>query len=423
MLGRIGVGSLDGLYADVPEHIRFKGDYDLPEVKSEIEIRKFFDDICKGNKRLTCFAGAGVYDHYTPAIIPHLVSRSEYLTSYTPYQAEISQGTLHYIFEYQTMMARLTGMDISNASMYDGATATAEAVMMANAATKKTDTVIVSETIDPKTVHVINTYCRFHGIKVEMASQKDGITDMDGVKERLGKGGVAGVVVQQPNRFGIIEDYDGYADACHDNKSLLIMNSVAADLALLKTPGELGADIAVGEAQSLGIPMTFGGPYIGYLCCTEKLMRKMPGRIVGETRDNRGQRTFVLTLQAREQHIRRQKATSNICSNESLMALFVTIYMAVMGKEGLKEAAALSYSGAHYLCDKLVETGHFRLSYDKPFFNEFCLTYDGNVDMLRQKLADNGILGGVKVSENEIMFAVTENRTKEETDKLISLCK
>lgn len=423
MLGRVGVDSLDGLYSEVPESIRFKGEYDLPEAKSEIEIRKFFDGLCKDNKQLACFAGAGVYDHYTPAIIPQLISRSEFLTSYTPYQAEISQGTLHYIFEYQTMMARLTGMDISNASMYDGATATAEAVMMAKAATKKTDTVIVSETIDPKTLSVINTYCHFHGIKVEVISPKDGVSDTDGVKERLERGGVAGVVVQQPNRFGIIEDYEGYADACHANKALLIINSVAADLALLKTPGELGADIAVGEAQSLGIPMSFGGPYIGYMCCTEKLMRKMPGRIVGETRDNRGQRTFVLTLQAREQHIRRQKATSNICSNESLMALFVTIYMAVMGKEGLKEAARLSYAGAHYLCEKLVETGHFRLSYDKPFFNEFCLTYDGNVDALRQKLADNGILGGVKVSENEIMFAVTENRTKEEADKLVSLCK
>ncbi|MDO4159169.1 MAG: aminomethyl-transferring glycine dehydrogenase subunit GcvPA [Prevotellaceae bacterium] len=421
MLERIGVKSLDDLYSEVPEQIRFKGDYDIPEAKSEIEVRRFFEDLCKKNNILTCFAGAGVYDHYTPAIIPYIIERSEYLTSYTPYQAEISQGTLHYIFEYQSMMAELTGMDISNASMYDGTTATAEAVLMAKAATKKTDTVLVSETIDPKTLDVINTYAHFHGVKIETIRQKNGVTDKADMEEKLAKGGVAGVVVQQPNYYGIIEDYDDVAEKCHEKKALFIINSIAADLALLKTPGELGADIAVGEGQSLGIPMSFGGPYIGYMCCTEKLMRKMPGRIVGETRDNRGQRVFVLTLQAREQHIRRQKATSNICSNESLMALFVTVYMAVMGKEGLKEAASLSYSGAHYLCDRLIKTGKFELSYDQPFFNEFCVKYNGNVDSLQEKLKENGILGGIKVSDNDIMFAVTENRSKEEIDNMVNI--
>ncbi len=423
MLARVGAKSLDDLYADVPEEIRFKGDYDLPEAMSEIEIRKFFDGLCRNDKQLTCFAGAGVYDHYTPSIIPYIVERSEFLTSYTPYQAEISQGTLHYIFEYQTMMARLTGMDISNASMYDGTTATAEAVMMAAAAAKKADTVLVSETVDPKTVEVIKTYAHFQGIGIEIIKQDNGATDNNGIKDRLGKGGVAGVVVQQPNRYGIIEDYDGLADACHGNKALFIINSVAADLALLKTPGEWGADIAVGDGQSLGLPISFGGPYVGYLCCTEKLMRKMPGRIVGQTSDNRGNRAFVLTLQAREQHIRRQKATSNICSNESLMALYATIYMSVMGKQGLKEAARLSYAGAHYLCDKLIATGRFRLSYDRPFFNEFCVKYDGDVDELRKRLEAEGILGGVKTGDDEIMFAVTERRTKEEIDKLVELSK
>lgn len=423
MLARVGAKSLDDLYADVPEEIRFKGDYDLPEAMSEIEIRKFFDGLCRNDKQLTCFAGAGVYDHYTPSIIPYIVERSEFLTSYTPYQAEISQGTLHYIFEYQTMMARLTGMDISNASMYDGTTATAEAVMMAAAATKKADTVLVSETVDPKTVEVIKTYAHFQGIGIEIIKQDNGATDNNGIKDRLGKGGVAGVVVQQPNRYGIIEDYDGLADACHGNKALFIINSVAADLALLKTPGEWGADIAVGDGQSLGLPISFGGPYVGYLCCTEKLMRKMPGRIVGQTSDNRGNRAFVLTLQAREQHIRRQKATSNICSNESLMALYATIYMSVMGKQGLKEAARLSYAGAHYLCDKLIATGRFRLSYDRPFFNEFCVKYDGDVDELRKRLEAEGILGGVKTGDDEIMFAVTERRTKDEIDKLVELSK
>lgn len=423
MLNRVGVKSLDDLYADVPESIRLKGDYDLPEAMSEIEVRQFFDKLCHNDKQLVCFAGAGVYDHYTPSIIPYIIERSEFLTSYTPYQAEISQGTLHYIFEYQTMMARLTGMDISNASMYDGTTATAEAVMMAAAAAKKADTVLVSETVDSKTVAVIKTYAHFHGINIKMIKQDNGVTDIAELKQNIDNGGVAGVVVQQPNRYGIIEDYTGVADACHDKKALFIMNSVAADLALLKTPGEWGADIAVGDGQSLGIPMSFGGPYVGYLCCTEKLMRKMPGRIVGQTQDSRGNRAFVLTLQAREQHIRRQKATSNICSNESLMALFVTIYMSVMGKQGLKEAAEMSYAGAHYLCDELLKTGHFKLSYNRPFFNEFCVKYDGDVDALRRKLEENGIFGGVKIADDEIMFAVTENRTKEETDKLISLCR
>ena len=421
MLARVGVKSLDDLYADVPESIRLKGGYNLPEAMSEVEIRQFFDNLCRDDKQLVCFAGAGVYDHYTPSIIPYIVERSEYLTSYTPYQAEISQGTLHYIFEYQTMMARLTGMDISNASMYDGTTATAEAVLMAAAAAKKADTVLVSETVDPKTVAVIKTYAHFHGVNIEMIRQDNGVTDFADMGKRLGEGGVAGVVVQQPNRYGIIEDFTGVADSCHDKKALFIMNSVAADLALLKTPGEWGADIAVGDGQSLGLPMSFGGPYVGYMCCTDKLMRKMPGRIVGETCDSHGNRAFVLTLQAREQHIRRQKATSNICSNESLMALYATIYMSVMGKQGLKEAAQLSYAGAHYLCDELVKTGHFRLAYDRPFFNEFCVKYDGDVDALRDELERNGILGGVKVADDEIMFAVTEKRTKDEIDRLVAL--
>ena len=423
MLSRVGVKTLDDLFADIPEQIRFKGDYDLPTAMSEIEVRRFFDELYRNDRQFVCFAGAGVYDHYTPSLIPYIVERSEFLTSYTPYQAEISQGTLQYIFEYQSMMTRLTGMDISNASMYDGTTATAEAVMMAKAAAKKADTVLVSDTVDPKTVAVVKTYAHFHGVKIETVRQDNGATDLTELKRRLGEGGIAGVVVQQPNRYGIIEDYSGLADACHENKALLIMNSVAADLALLKTPGEWGADIAVGDGQSLGIPMSFGGPSLGYMCCTEKLMRKMPGRIVGQTLDSNGSRAFVLTLQAREQHIRRQKATSNICSNESLMALYVTIYMSVMGKQGLKEAAQLSYAGAHYLCDELLKTGHFRLSFDRPFFNEFCVKYDGDVDALRQKLEANGILGGVKTATDEIMFAVTEKRTKDEIDRLVELCK
>ena len=423
MLKQAGMNSLDDLYADVPEQIRFRGEYDLPKPMSETEIRSLFEKLGEKNRRLTVFAGAGCYDHYTPAVVPNIISRSEFLTSYTPYQAEISQGTLHYIFEYQSMMAELTGMDVSNASMYDGSTATAEAAIMALASTKKTDTVLVSASVDPKVLNVVKTYAHFHGFNVELIAENDGATDKEQMDARLEKGGVAGVIVQQPNYHGIVEDFSGFADSCHAHKSLFIVNSVAADLALLKTPGEWGADVAVGDGQSLGIPMAFGGPSVGYMCCTEKLMRKMPGRIVGKTVDNRGQRVFVLTLQAREQHIRRQKATSNICSNESLMALFVTIYMSVMGKEGVKEAAQMSYDGAHYLHDALIATGLFSDKYERPFFNEFCVKYNGDVDRLQQRFIENGILGGVKVDADTLMFAVTEKRTKEEIDKLVNIAK
>lgn len=421
MMDKVGVKDLDGLYAELPQEVKFQGDYDLPEAMSEVEVRQLFEQLGAQNKTLTCFAGAGVYDHYTPSIIPNLLSRSEFLTSYTPYQAEISQGTLHYIFEFQSMMTELTGMEISNASMYDGTTASAEAMMMAVAAGKKQNRFLVSETVDPKTIEVMKTYAHFQGIDLEVIPQKDGVTDREAMQQKLDEGGVAGVMVQMPNYFGIVEDYDGFADAIHAKKGLFVINSILADIAVLKTPAEQGADIAVGDAQSLGIPMQFGGPYVGYMCCTEKLIRKMPGRIVGKTLDNHGQRAFVLTLQAREQHIRRQKATSNICSNQSLMALWVTVYCSLMGRQGLKEAAELSYAGAHYLCEQLVATGHFSLVYDKPFFNEFVVRYDGDVDQLQQRFVENGIFGGIKVADDQIMFAVTEKRTKEEIDRLVSL--
>ena len=419
MLSRIGIGSLDDLYKEVPEEIRFRRSYHLPEAMSEQEIRNFFRELGSKNQQLTIFAGGGVYDHYTPSIIPHLVARSEFLTSYTPYQAEISQGTLHYIFEFQSMMAELTGMPISNASMYDGSTATAEAALMAVASAKKADRVLVSQTVDEKILAVIKTYAHFQSIRVDVVEAEEGVTSRSALVDELKQGGVAGVIVQQPNRYGIVEDYEGWADICHNEKALFIMNANPADLALLRTPGELGADIAVGDGQSLGIPMSFGGPSVGYMCCTEKLMRKMPGRIVGKTVDNKGQRVFVLTLQAREQHIRREKATSNICSNQSLMALFVTIYLSVMGKEGLKEAAQMSCDGAHYLYDQLIESGHFTPAFNQPFFNEFCVKYDGDVDVLQQQLLQRGILGGIKIDRHTVMFAVTEKHTKEDIDQLV----
>lgn len=423
MLKVAGVKSLDDLYSDVPESIRFKGEYDIPEAKSELEIRELLENYGMLNDQLISFAGAGVYDHYIPSVVPNIISRSEYLTSYTPYQAEISQGTLHYIFEFQSMMAELTGMEISNASMYDGTTATAEAAMMAMSSVRKSTKVLASRTVDPKILRVVETYARYNGFNVEMIDEKNGITDREDMRRRLAEGGVAGVILQAPNYYGIVEDYTGFADDIHGKKALMIMNSVAADLAVLKTPGEWGADIAVGDGQSLGIPMSFGGTYVGYLCCSEKLIRKMPGRIVGMTKDNRGQRAFVLTLQAREQHIRRQKATSNICSNQSLMTLNVTIYMSLMGKEGLKEAAEMSYAGAHYLCDELVKTGRFTLAYNQPFFNEFCVKYDGDIDALQERCAAAGYLAGIKIDDHTLMLAVTEKRKKHEIDELVELMK
>ena len=420
MLATVGIDSVDALYAQIPESIRFRGDYKLPSEMSEMEVRDLFAKLGSQNEQLTCFAGMGVYDHYTPSVIPQLLQRSEFLTSYTPYQAEISQGTLHYIFEYQSMMTELTGMDISNASMYDGTTAAAEAMMMAMAAGKKQNKVLVSEALNPKTRQVLDTYALHHGIELVTIPLKDGVTDLSTLNSQLSTlDGVAGVMVQQPNVFGVVEDFTGFAEACHEQKALFIMDCVAADLAVLKTPGEWDADIAVGDGQSLGIPMQFGGPYVGYMCCTEKLIRKMPGRIVGMTKDNREQRAFVLTLQAREQHIRRQKATSNICSNQSLMALFVTIYCSLMGKQGLKEAAQLSYAGAHYLWDELKKTGRFQLVYDQPFFNEFYVKYDGDVDTLCQRFIEAGFL--VVRMEDGILFAVTEKRTKEEIDNLVKI--
>lgn len=420
MLKRIGINSLEDLYAEVPESIRLKKDYDIPEDMSELEIRAFFDKLGQKNDVLTCFAGGGVYDHYAPSIISNLLSRSEFLTSYTPYQAEISQGTLHYIFEFQSMMAELTGLDIANASMYEGTTATAEAMMVAFDNAKKADTVLYSEALNENIIGGLKTYAHFHGIKLKGIKTENGATSHNDLKRHIDKGGVAGVIVQQPNRNGIIEDFTGFAELCHEKKALFIINGIASDLALLKTPGEWGADIAVGDLQSLGIPMSFGGPYAGYMCATEKLMRKLPGRIVGKTKDSRGQRVFALTLQAREQHIRRQKATSNICSNQSLMALYVTIYMSLMGKEGMKEAAQISYDGAHYLCDQLIGTGKAKLVYDKPFFNEFLVQVQ-NRDAFFDKAIKKGILPGIKIDDDKLLIAVTEKRTKEEVDMLVGL--
>ena len=424
MLKFVGVNSLEELYAEVPEELLFKGELDMPSAKSEIEVRKVIQQLAENNDQLISFGGAGVYDHYTPSVVPYLASRSEYSTSYTPYQAEISQGTLQYIFEYQTMMADLTGMDLSNASMYDGSTATAEAMMMCVAAAKKRNKVLISESFNPIVLQVVQTYAKYHGVDLVMVPTREGVSDKAAISALVEADDVAGVIVPQPNYYGLIEDFSGLAEVCHAHKALLVINSVASALGVLKSPGEWGADIACGDCQSLGIPMSFGGPYIGYLCTTNALVRKMPGRLVGATVDAEGRRCFVLTLQAREQHIRREKATSNICTAQGIMCLYVAAYLSLMGPQGLREVNELSYSGAHYLYDRLVEMQSFEPIYDGPFLNEFALRYTGEMDLhdLRQALAYLGYLPGIVAegTADTVIFAVTEQRSKEEMDNFIN---
>ena len=426
MLDVIGVLSLEDLYAEVPEELKLHRELDIPQSKSEIEVRRIIRAMADKNRKLVPFAGAGVYDHYVPSMIPYITSRSEFSTSYTPYQAEISQGTLQYIFEYQTMMADLTGMDISNASMYDGSTATAEAMLMCVAAAKKRNKVLISATFNPRVLNVVRTYAKFHGVELVEIPAADGLTDREAITRELAAGDVAGVMVAQPNHYGIIEDFTGLADEVHAAKALLVINSIASTLAVLRSPGEWGADIACGDAQSLGIPMNFGGPHIGYLCVKSALVRKMPGRLVGETVDADGKRAFVLTMQAREQHIRREKATSNICTAQGIMCLYVAIYLSLMGRQGLVEVNEQSAGAARALREALLATGKFEEVFPgKPFLNEFALRYVGSesLETFRRRWAENGWLGGVTLDgmPNCLLFAATEQRTQEEIDAFAAL--
>lgn len=421
MLDRIGVKSVDDLYCDVPSEVIFKGEYDIPEGMSETELRRHFRELADKNRNLKVYAGGGVYDHYSPSVIPHLLQRSEFYTAYTPYQPEISQGTLQYIFEYQSMISELTGMEATNASMYDGATAAAEVMFMMVASARKKNRVIVSATMLPQVVAVIKTYAKFHGVDLTIIPEKDGVTDYDAMREALKAGDVAGVILPCPNRYGIVEDFTGIADEIHAAKALMAVYADPSTLAVLRTPAEWGADIACGDGQTLGMPMQFGGPYLGFISCTSALLRKMPGRVVGATKDASGKRCFVLTLQAREQHIRREKATSNICSNQSLMALYATIYLSLMGRKGLVEVNKLSADGAHYLHDALIATGKFEDAFDKPFLKEFTLKTSIDVKALNKKLLEKGIMGPLDLGNGLVEFAVTENRTREEIDELVNI--
>ena len=425
MLDRVGAESPEQLYADVPGEFLLKEAPALPQALSETEIREFFARLEEKNPRLKTFVGAGAYDHYTPAVVPYLCQRSEFLTAYTPYQCEISQGTLRYIFEYQSLICNLTGMDVSNASLYDGPTAAAEAVMMAVSCAKKKDKVLVSGSLLPQVREVVETYARYHGVKLESIAHEGGQSSLKAIKAALDAGDVAGVLVPSVNRFGIVEDLEGFADAVHAAGALLICYCDPSALAVVKTPAAWGADIAVGEAQSLGLPLSYGGPYLGFMAVRKDYMRKMPGRIVGQTADKEGRRAFVLTLQAREQHIRREKATSNICSNESLMALWATIYLSLMGPDGLKEVNAISSDGAHYLQEKLLESGAFRNPFPgRPFIKEFVLEpVKESAEKLHSRLCKAGFLAALPTEEGFVSFCVTEKRSLEEVDSLIKAVK
>ncbi|MBO5596170.1 MAG: aminomethyl-transferring glycine dehydrogenase subunit GcvPA [Bacteroidales bacterium] len=422
MLDKIGVKKLEDLYSDVPAEFLHKGAYALPPAMSEQEIRDCFASLEAMNAHLKVFVGAGAYDHYTPAVIPYLCSRSEFLTAYTPYQCEISQGTLRYIFEYQSLICSLTGLDVSNASLYDGPTAAAEAMKMAVACTRKKPRVLLSKGLLPHVIEVVETYARFHGVEIGYVPVMNGQTCPNCLKAELAKDDVAGVIVPSINRYGIVEDHTGFADAVHAEKGLLVEYCDPSALAVVKTPGAWDADIAVGDGQPLGLPLSYGGPYVGFMAVKKEHMRKMPGRIVGQTVDKDGRRVFVLTLQAREQHIKREKATSNICSNESLMALWVTIYLSLMGPEGLKEVNRLSCDGAHYLYAELLKTGCFEEVFPgKPFLKEFVLK--PKQAGMQERLEKAGFFAALPTEEGYVSFCVTEKRTKAEIDALVKAVK
>jgi glycine dehydrogenase subunit 1 len=417
MLRTVGLNSPDGLFSDIPESVRLRRELWLPVGKSEFEVIGEIKSLAAKNRVFnTILRGAGAYRHYIPSVVDHLSSREEFVTAYTPYQPEISQGILQCIFEYQTMIARLTGMDVSNASVYDGATAEAEAIVMC--VEKNRGNAVVSATVKPQNLEVIRTYCKGQNIGVRVAPEKDGATDTDALRGLI-DGGTACVLAEQPNYYGILEDMESVGNAAKQAGAKFIMGCNPIAAALVKTPGECGADIAAGEGQPLGIPLSFGGPYLGFITARKELTRRLPGRIVGQTADNRGRRGFVLTLQAREQHIRREKASSSICSNEALCAVRAAVYMSAMGPDGLRGVAGQSAAHAHYLAERLSPLG-FTLVYDKPFFNEFLTESPADPELIMEILEDRGILGGLPIG-NRILWCATEMNRREELDRVIGI--
>ena len=407
MLAAIGMRSEEDLYAAVPESVRVSG-LDLPEGKSEMEAAAETEALAAKNVRFaSCFRGAGAYRHYIPAIVKTVVSKEEFVTAYTPYQAEISQGVLQSIFEYQTQICELTGMDVSNASVYDGAVAAAEAVLMCE--DRKKTGVLVSGAVDPQILSVVRTYCESRRVALTVLPVSDLATDPEAVKAAL-TDGIASVLFQSPNYYGVIEDAEAIVSAAHARGAKAVVS-----------PGECGVDVAVGEGQPLGMPAAFGGPYLGFMACTQAMVRRLPGRIVGETKDARGRRCFVLTLQAREQHIRREKASSNICSNEALCAMTAAVYLAAVGPAGLRTVAESCFRNAHYLADELEKLGFFR-PYAGPFFHEFVTTCPVDPRALEEALSRRNILSGLPI-EGGMLWCATELNDKADVDRLIHVLK
>ena len=428
MLKACNVSSIDDLFSDIPDDLKLNRDLNLDESKSELEVSEIITKMADKNiDDLTCFLGAGAYDHYIPSLIKSITSRSEFYTAYTPYQAEISQGTLQSIFEFQSMIAEITKMDIANASMYDGATAAVEACIMAVGKTRR-NKIVVPKTVHPETRQILKTYLQFKDVEVvEVDYDREyGTTDLNKLKEVVGEE-TACILVQNPNFFGVIEDVDEIGSIARDNKAMYVMSVNPITLSILKSPGEVGADIAVGDAQPLGNSLNFGGPYVGFLAIKSGLIRKMPGRVVGQTVDADGKRCYALTLQTREQHVRREKATSNICSNQGLNALIASIYLATMGKKGYQEVAMQNMQKSHYAYKKFDESKNFDPVFKGKFFNEFVVKSPMPVEELNEKLLENKILGGYDLGKDYeelkgcVLMCVTEKRTAKEIDNLVNL--
>lgn len=436
MLSAIGLHDTEDLFSDIPGELRFKRRLDLPEGMSELELASHMKMLAGRNvssDEYACFLGAGAYDHFIPSIVRHIISKPEFYTAYTPYQPEISQGMLQAIFEYQTMICRLTGMDVSNASMYDGPTALTEAALMAVRSTGR-KTVLVSKGVHPEYREVLRTYSRFNGTNIVELELNGTVTDAGRLKKMLSGGpeneaeDIAAVIIQSPNFYGYIEDMQQVSELASKNGSLSIACTDPISLALLKPPGECGVDIAAGEGQPLGNPLEFGGPYIGFLAAKKEHVRKIPGRIVGQTTDHQGRRGFTLTLQAREQHIRREKAVSNICSNEALNAVAAAAYLSVMGREGLKETARLCLTKSRYAYERLLETGRFVKVSDAPFFKEFTVKALGeSIQSINKRLLEHRIIGGLELERFDSamkdcwLVAVTEKRTRQEIDAFVKI--
>ena len=419
MLEAIGLKDVRELYRDVPESMILNRPLNLPEGKSELEVRNAMTALAAKNTVFqTVLRGAGAYDHYIPSIVKYIPAKEEFLTAYTPYQAEISQGVLQSIFEYQTMIAELTGMDASNASVYDGATAAAEAAAMCR--DRKRRVTLISATAHPDVINTVRTYCYGTNDELVVVPAKDGRTDTEALKAMLNDG-VASFYVQQPNFFGLFEDADAIAEIVHAAGAMFVMGCNPIALAIMKTPRDCGADVAVGEGQPLGMPIGFGGPYLGFMATTMKHIRRLPGRIVGETTDHDGNRAYVLSLQAREQHIRREKASSNICSNEALCALTAGLYMATMGPDGMAEVANQCMAKAHYLANALCRLDGVKLRYDGAFFHEFLLDMPKTAE-IEKALMEKGILSGLPY-EGGMLWCVTEKVSKETLDTVVSVVK